>query len=75
MTAVEVAFRYGNIPGTMEMRALDSVREVYGIRRIVFQEQEKTVRVEFDASRLQTDVVAALLRGAGLDLREKLALA
>ena len=75
MTAVEVAFRYGNTPGTVEMRALDSVREVYGIRRIVFQEKEKTVRVEFDASRLQTDSVAALLRGAGLDLREKLALA
>jgi hypothetical protein len=75
MTAVEVEFRYGNTPGPMDMRAIDSVREVYGIRRIVFREEEKTVRVEFDASRLQTDAVAALLRGAGLDLREKLALA
>ena len=57
------------------MRALDSVREVYGIRRIVFDEKEKTVRVEFDASRLSDSVVAGLLRRAGLDLREKLTLA
>jgi hypothetical protein len=75
MTAVEVAFRYGNTPGPMEMRAIDSLRDVYGIRRISFSEKEKTVRVEYDATRLREDVVAALLRRAGIDLREKLALA
>jgi len=74
MTAVEVAFRYGNPPGPREMRALDSVRDVYGIRQIVFNEKERTLRVEYDASRLNEDVVAALLRQAGIDLREKLAL-
>ena len=72
MTAVEVAFRYGNQPGPVEMRALDSVREVYGIRRTLFNEQERTIRVEYDASRLNADVVAGLLRRAGLDLQEKL---
>ncbi len=75
MTAVEVAFRYGSTPGPMEMRAVDSLRDVYGIRRIMFSEKEKTVRVEYDATRLREDVVAALLRRAGIDLREKLALA
>jgi hypothetical protein len=75
MTTVEVAFRYGNTLGTREMRAIESVREVYGIRRIVFNESDKTVRVEYDASRLQADTVAALLREAGLDLKAKLALA
>ena len=75
MTAVDVAYRYGNIPGAMEMRAIDSLRDVYGIRRILFNEKEKTVRVEYDATRLQEDVVAALLRRAGIDLGEKLALA
>jgi hypothetical protein len=75
MTAVEVAFRYENIPGPMEMRAIDTLRDVYGIRRVVFNEKEKTVRVEYDATRLQEDVVAALLRRAGIDLGEKLALA
>jgi hypothetical protein len=75
MTAVEVAYRYENIPGPMEMRAIDSLRDVYGIRRILFNEKEKTVRVEYDATRLQENVVAALLRRAGIDLGEKLALA
>ena len=57
------------------MSALDSVREVYGVRRITFEEKEKVVRVEFDASRLKEPVIAALLRRAGVDLRERLALA
>jgi hypothetical protein len=75
MTVVEVAFRCGNTPGTNDMRALDSVRDVYGIRRIVFQEAERILRVEFDASRLNEKVVAGLLRRAGIDVIEKLALA
>jgi hypothetical protein len=57
------------------MRAVDSVREVYGIRRIQFNGREHTLRVEFDASRLNEDTVAGLLRRAGIDVREKLALA
>ena len=75
MSAGEVAFRYGNPPGPQEMRALDSVRDVYGIRRIAFNEKEHTIRVEYDATRLKEDVVAALLRRAGLNLCGKLALA
>lgn len=75
MTAVEVTYRYGSIPGPMEMRAIDSLRDVYGIRRVAFNETEKTVRVEYDATRLQENVVAALLRRAGINLGEKLAVA
>lgn len=75
MTAVEVTYYYGNIPGPMEMRAIDSLRDVYGIRRVAFNEKEKTVRVEYDATRLQENVVVALLRRAGINLGEKLALA
>jgi hypothetical protein len=75
MTQLDVAYRYGAAPGEAEMRALDSVREVYGVRRITFEEKEKVIRVEFDASRLKEPVIAALLRRAGVDLRERLALA
>jgi len=75
MTSLDVAFRYGKQPGPEEMRASDALREVYGIRRVAFNEKEKTVRVEFDASRMKEDTVAALLRRAGIDLTEKLALA
>jgi hypothetical protein len=72
MTQMEVAYRYANSPSEAAMRALDNVREVYGIRRVRFDEKQQTVRVEYDASRFKEPVVANLLRGAGLDIREKL---
>ncbi len=75
MTTVDVAFRYGKQPGPEEMRAIDTLREVYGVRRIQFNEKESVVRVEFDASRMKEDTIAGLLRRAGIDLTEKLALA
>ncbi len=74
MTMLEVSFRYGLAPGEREMSALDRVREVYGIRRIRFNESEHVITVEYDASRLNADTVAALLRGTGMDVKEKLAL-
>ena len=75
MTTVDVAFRYGKQPGSAEMTAIDALREVYGIRKVVFNEKESTVRVEFDASRMKEDTVAGLLRRAGIDVKDKLALA
>jgi hypothetical protein len=75
MTYLELEFRYGSQPGEAELRAIDGVREVYGIRRVLFNDKTKTVRVEFDASRLKQDAVASLLRQAGIDLVEPLALA
>ena len=75
MTMLDVCFRYGLPPGENEMRALKSVREVYGIRAINFDEKNKTVRVEFDASRLTEANVEALLRSADFDIKEKIVLA
>jgi hypothetical protein len=74
MTYLEVLFRYGSAPGETELRAIDGMREVYGVRRVQFNEKERTVRVEFDASRLKADAVSRLLRQAGVDVRERLAL-
>src|SRR5580700_10820325 len=75
MTYLDVVYRYGAAPGEKELRAIDGMREVYGVRIVQFNERERTVRVEFDASRLKPDVVANLLRQAGVDVREPLALA
>ncbi|MBZ5720013.1 MAG: hypothetical protein LAO03_06490 [Acidobacteriia bacterium] len=75
MTQLEVAYRYATPPHQGTLRALDGVREVYGIRRITFDPKDQVVRVEFDASRLKEPAVARLLRGAGVDLVEKLVLA
>jgi hypothetical protein len=73
MTYLDVVYRYLAVPGERELRALDGIREVYGIQRLEFHEKERTVRVQFDASRLKEESVAKLLREAGIDLREKLA--
>jgi hypothetical protein len=75
MTYLDAAFRYESAPGENELRAIDTVREVYGIQRIQFNEKERTVRVTFDASRLKADAVARLLRQAGIDIQSQLVLA
>lgn len=75
MTYLEAAYRYQTPPGEAELRAIDSVRKVYGIQRIQFNEKERTVRVLFDASRLKGDAVPKLLREAGIDVQEQLILA
>jgi hypothetical protein len=72
MTYLEVGYHYQAPLGEAEMRAVDSVREVYGIQRIRFDEKERTVRVLFDASRLKGNDVAKLLREAGVDVGEPL---
>jgi hypothetical protein len=74
MTAVEVVFRYGMPPGEPEMNALGQVSDVYGIRRVQLNEEGRTIRVEYDATRLNEATVENLLRQAGFDVREKLAL-
>ena len=56
------------------MRALGRVREVYGIRRLDFNEGDKTVRVEYDATRLTEPIVHQLLRRSGLDIAERVSL-
>jgi hypothetical protein len=75
MTQLEVAYRYIAPLDQAIMRALDNVREVYGVRRITLNEQERIIRVEFDASRFKEPVIANLLRRTGLDLGEQLILA
>ena len=74
MTSVEVLFRYGMTPGEPEMAALGQFSDVYGIRRVRMNDAERTVRVEYDATRMNEAAVEKLLRSAGLDIREKLTL-
>jgi len=74
MTAVEVLFRYGMPPTENQMGALGLLSDVYGIRRLQFDEQQRSIRVEYDATRLNESTVEKLLRNAGVDIRERLAL-
>jgi hypothetical protein len=75
MTYLDVVFHYVSLPGENELRAIDGMREVYGIRSVRFNEKDRTVRVGFDASRMKQDAVAKLLRQAGIDVGEAVALA
>jgi hypothetical protein len=74
MTSVEVLFRYGMPPSEGQMSALGQMSDVYGIRRVRFDEEGRTIRVEYDATRLNESTVEKLLRSAGFDVRERLAL-
>ena len=74
MTLLDVVFKYGTPPGEKEVLALNNAREVYGVRNIRFDEKEHTIRVEYDATRLNDNEIAGLLRRAGIDLREKVQL-
>lgn len=70
MTQLDVLYRYGAPPAEAVMAAIAKVREVYGVRRLEFNEAEKTVRVEYDATRLTGPIVYQLLRRAGLEIVE-----
>jgi hypothetical protein len=74
MTTVDVLFRYGIPPTESVMSAYGQVSNVYGIRRLQLKELDKTIRVEYDATRLTEAKVEGLLRAAGFDITEKLAL-
>ena len=56
------------------MFALSTLSEVYGIRSVRVDEAAKTIRIEFDATRLTRIVVAQLLRRAGIDVVEEVSL-
>ena len=74
MTQLDVLFRYAEPPTERAMFALTGLNEVYGIRSLRVDESAKTIRVEFDATRLTRIVVAQLLRRAGIDVVEEISL-
>jgi hypothetical protein len=74
MTTVDVLFRYGVAPNASVMTALGQMNDVYGIRGLRLQESERTIRVEYDATRLTEAKVEKLLRAAGFDITQRLAL-
>jgi TolB-like protein len=74
MTQLDVMYLYGAAPSEAAMVALGQIRKVYGIRHVEFNEAEKTVRVEYDATRLTEPIVHQLLRRSGLDVVERVSL-
>jgi hypothetical protein len=70
MTQLDVVYRYGIPPTESTTLAMAKIREVYGVRRMELDDANKTVRFEYDASRLTEPVIHQLLRRAGLDIVE-----
>jgi hypothetical protein len=76
MTSVEILFRTAAPPSSIDAvtRALANIREVYGIHRLTFDRAARTLRVEYDATRLNAAAVAKLVRQAGLEIEADLPL-
>lgn len=74
MTQLDVLYRYGVPPTETAVLAIAKLRDVYGVRKLELNESDKTVRVEYDATRLTEPVIRQLLRRTGLEVIEALPL-
>ena len=75
MTSVEVLFCYITPPTESVALALASTKDVYGIRRLSFDRTARTLRVEYDTTRLNIADVMQLVRQAGLEIGVETAVA
>jgi hypothetical protein len=71
MTTVEIHYHYATPPTEQVAMALARARDVYGIRHLSFDRNARTVRIEYDATRLNAAVVTRLVREAGLEIAEE----
>jgi hypothetical protein len=72
MTTVEIVYRYAVPPTEQVATALARARDVYGIRQLKFDGATRTLRIEFDATRLNVAAVTKLVLEAGLEIEEEL---
>ena len=75
MTTTDIVLRYVAPPTEAVAFALGNTREVYGIRRLCFDREAHTLRVEYDATRLNAAAVTQLMRQAGLQVIEEVQVA
>ena|ERR1700734_2476683 len=71
MTTVEILYHYTAPPTEPVALALARVCDVYGIRRLNFDQSARTLRIEYDATRLNAAAVTKLVREAGVELAEE----
>jgi hypothetical protein len=72
MTTVEILYRYATPPTESGLSALASARDVYGIRSLKLNSEARTLRVEFDSTRLNAATVTKLVRATGLEIGEEI---
>jgi hypothetical protein len=72
MTTVEILYSYTTPPTEQAVFALANTKDVYGIRRLSFDRSARTLRVEYDATRLTAAAVTRLVLQAGLEIAAEL---
>ena len=72
MTTVEILLSYVTPPTESVSSALATTKDVYGIRRLSFDHAARTLRVEYDATRLSAAGVTHLMRLTGLEISDSL---
>ena len=68
MTTVVATFHYQRPLGVPQAQKLGESYTHLGVRKIVVNEAERTISVEYDATRMDQNGVAALLRRWGVPL-------
>jgi hypothetical protein len=73
MTTVVVVFKYQGVLGLAQGQKLGESYTHLGIRKVLVNEQDQTIAVEYDATRMDQNGVAALLRSLGVPVGEPVA--
>ena len=68
MTTVVAVFKYQGTLGAKQAQNLGESTTRLGVRKIAVNAQERTIAVEYDATRMDHNGVAALLRRLGVPL-------
>lgn len=66
MTTMDIAFAYAGSPSDDQLQALARLSDVYGIRKLRIDEAAHTLAIEYDATRMDSARVEALVRSCGL---------
>ena len=66
MTSVVAKFEYQGALGGMVVQRLGESYTHLGVRKIAVSEAERTIAIEYDATRMDQNGVAALLRRLGV---------
>ena len=71
MTTVMVIFKYQGELGSAAARKLGESYTHLGFRNIAINKREQTISIEYDATRMDENGVAAKLRALGVPIAEK----
>jgi hypothetical protein len=74
MTTVDILYSYTTPPTEHAVLALANTKDVYGIRRLSFDYAARTLRVEYDATRLTAAAVTRLILQTGIEIAGELPL-